>query len=250
MKSLLIANWKMNPLTLHEAQKLLESTVKASNAAREVSVIIAPPALYLIPLRAGYRGKKVAFGVQNAHFENTGSFTGEISMEEARNAGASHAIIGHAERRAMGESNEDTRKKVAAALSLNIVPILCVGEKARGYEGEHLIFIKEQLRAGFSDVAPGKVARVIVAYEPIWAIGAEEAMNPRDMHEMAIFIRKTLVELCSEKAMGVRILYGGSIDEGNAVAMIRQGDVAGLLVGRASARKEKITQLIRAIKEV
>lgn len=250
MKSLLVANWKMNPSTLKEAKKLLESTIKAAASAKNVSIVVAPPSIYFVPLRVSYRGKRIAFGVQNAHVEATGSFTGEISMAQAKDAGATYAIIGHAERRAMGESNDDTKKKTIAALALGITPILCVGEKERSREGEHLTFVKDQLRAGFADMPPTKIARMIVAYEPVWAIGAEEAMNPREMHEMAIFIRKTLVELCGEKAMAIKILYGGSIDEGNAAAMLQQGDVAGLLVGRASANIEKLTGLVRAIKNV
>jgi len=250
MKTLLVANWKMNPSTVKEAKKLLETTIKAASSSKNVSIVIAPPALYLLSLSRSYRGKLVSFGVQNAHFEATGSFTGEISMAQARDAGAEYAIIGHAERRALGESNEDTSKKVAAALAEGLVPILCVGEKARSREGEHLGFIKDQLRAGFTNVPSSKVGRIIIAYEPVWAIGAEEAMNPREMHEMAIFIRKTLVDLCGEKAMAIKILYGGSIDENNAVTMLRDGDVAGLLVGRASADREKLAGLVRAIKNV
>lgn len=248
MKSLLVANWKMNPPAFKDAKKLLEATIKAANGAKNVSIVVAPPTIYLRDLRSGYRGKKLAFGVQNAHAEASGSFTGEISLMQAKDSGASYVIIGHAERRAMGETNDDTKKKVAAALALSLVPILCVGEKERGHEGDHLAFIKEQLRAGFAEVPTPKISRIIVAYEPVWAIGADTAMNPREMHEMAIYIRKTLVETCGEKAMSVKILYGGSIDEGNAAAMLQQGDISGLLVGRASADIAKLTGLVRTIR--
>ena len=250
MKSLLVANWKMNPPTFKEAKRLFEATKKASDTAKNVSIVIAPPSIYLRELRANYRGKRLAFGVQNAHFESKGSYTGEVSMAEAKDAGASYVLIGHAERRAMGETNDDTRKKVAAAIALSLLPILCVGEKERTHEGRHFDLIKEQLKAGFADVVAAKIPRVTIAYEPIWAIGAEAAMNPRDMHEMAIFIRKTVVGLYGEKGMGVKILYGGSIDETNAADMLVNGDVAGLLVGRASADPEKLTTLVRAIKNL
>lgn len=150
----------------------------------------------------------------------------------------------------MGETNEETRVKVSAAVALGMYPILCVGETARTHEGDYFAFIKEELRAGFAEVAVAKVSRVTVAYEPIWAIGAATAMDPRDMHEMAIFIRKSLVELYGEKAMAVRILYGGAIGAENAVAMLTHGDIAGLLVGRASADPVKLTELARSIKQL
>ena len=250
MKSLLVANWKMNPPTFKEAKKLFEATKKAADTVKSVSIVVAPPAIYVRELRASYRGKRIAFGVQNAHFEAKGSYTGEISMAEAKDAGAAYVIIGHAERRAMGETNDDTRKKVASAIAHSIFPVLCVGEKERGHEGEHFDLIKEQLKTGFADVLIAKIPRVMIAYETVWAIGAETAMNPRDMHEMAIFIRKTIVGLYGEKGMVVKILYGGSIDERNASDMLTHGDIAGLLVGRASADPEKLTALVRAIKNV
>lgn len=250
MKSLLIANWKMNPPSFKEAKKLLEAAKKAADNAKNVTIIIAPPAIYLRELRGAYKGKKLSFAVQNAHAEAAGSFTGEISMMQAKDAGASYVIVGHAERRAMGESNDDTRQKVAAAVALSLSPILCVGETLRTQDGEHFNLIKEQLKAGFADVLVAKIPRVTIAYEPVWAIGATVAMSPRDMHEMAIFIRKTIVGLYGEKGMAVKILYGGSIDDTNAAAMLKDGDVAGLLVGRASADPEKLSALVKAIKNV
>ena len=184
MKSLLVANWKMNPPTAKEAKHLFEATKKAADTAKDVSIVVAPPAIYLRELRAGYKGKRLSFAVQNAHAENAGSFTGEISLVQAKDAGATYAIIGHAERRKMGETNDDTRKKVAAAIALSISPILCVGETSRGQEGEHFAFIKEELKAGFADVLPAKIARVTIAYEPVWAIGGsvrdEPARHARD----------------------------------------------------------------------
>ncbi|HVM73947.1 MAG TPA: triose-phosphate isomerase family protein [Candidatus Paceibacterota bacterium] len=250
MKSLLIANWKMNPVSFKEAKHLLENTKKAADIAKSVSIVVAPPSIFLRELRGSYRGKKLSFAIQHAYFESTGSFTGEVSMAQAKDAGATYAIIGHAERRAMGETNDDTRRKVASALSLGLCPILCVGELKRTQDGEHFAFIKEQLKVGFADVPQTKIARMIIAYEPVWAIGASAAMDPRDMHEMAIFIRKMLVELYGEKGMVVCILYGGSIDETNAVEMLTRGDVSGLLVGRASADAAKLTALVRSIKNV
>lgn len=247
MKALVIANWKMNPQTLSEAKKLLESTKKATEKARGVTIVVAPPAIFLHDLRASYRGKKLSFGIQNAHQEPAGSYTGEISLTQARTTGAEWAIIGHAERRAIGEGDEDIRKKVAAALALKMTPILCIGEKTRDASGEHLSLIKAQLKSGLADVPAAKLPKVVIAYEPVWAIGAQEAMKPHDMHEMAIFIRKTLFETYGKPGMSAKILYGGSIDENNAPAMMHEGDVEGLLVGRASADTARFARLLSAI---
>jgi len=247
MKAILVANWKMNPTSVREAKLLFETTRKAAERASNVHVIVCPPAIFLRDLSARYKGKKMSFGVQNAYFEAIGAFTGEISLAQAKDGKASYAIIGHAERRAFGETNDDTRAKVKAALSLKMTPILCVGEKTRSGSGEHFNLIKEQLRTGLADVTVGNLAKVLIAYEPVWAIGASAAMSPRDMHEMAIFIRKTIVESLGEKGRMMKILYGGSIDAQNAADMMHNGDVQGLLVGRASADSEKVAALIKAI---
>jgi triosephosphate isomerase len=247
MKSIVVANWKMNPASFKEAKKLFEATKKAAEGVKKSSVIVAPPALYLRGLASEYRGKKIAFAVQHAHFEQAGAHTGELSLAQAKDAKASYAIIGHAERREMGETNDDTQKKVAAAVALKLTPILCVGEKERTRGGEHFDTVRRQLRAGLSGVAPQKVSRVVITYEPLWTIGVETAMNPRQMHEMAIFIRKMIVDLHGEVGHSTKVLYGGSIDAGNAGAMLRDGDVRGFLVGRASQNAVEFSALLQAL---
>jgi triosephosphate isomerase len=249
MKSIIVANWKMNPATMREGKRLLAATKKAADGAKHANVIVAPPSIFLRELRATYKGKKISFAAQNAHAEKSGAYTGEISFAQVKDACVSYVIIGHAERRAMGESNDDTRKKVAAALAIDMVPILCVGEASRSGSGEHFNFVKEQLRAGLADVLPQKLSKIIVAYEPVWAIGAVKPMSPRDMHEMAIFIRKAVVDLKGELGMAIKILYGGSIDEKTAPSMLRDGDVIGLLVGRASEDAAKFSALLQAIEQ-
>ena len=134
MKSIVVANWKMNPPTFRAAKKLLEVTKKSAERSGAL-IVVAPPAIFLRELRQLYRGKRLAYAVQNAHFEGSGAYTGEISLQQAHDAGASYVVIGHAERRAMGESEDDTRKKVAAALARSMTPILCVGEKSRSASG-------------------------------------------------------------------------------------------------------------------
>ena len=247
MKSIVVANWKMNPQTFAQAKKLFEATRKASEAAKSVSVIVAPPSIFLRELARNYKGRKISFAAQNAHSQKDGAYTGEVSMPEVKDAKASAVIIGHAERRAMGETNEETRAKVNAALAQRLQPIFCIGEHKRSGSGEHFLFVKEQLRAGLSDVAPANLGKIVIAYEPVWAIGATEAMSSRQMHEMAIFIRKSLVGSHGEKGIKAKILYGGSIDETNARDMLDNGDVAGFILGRASTDAEKFTALIKSL---
>lgn len=246
MKSIVVANWKMNPLTFRDAKKLFEASRKAADIAKNAAVVIAPPALYVRDLLVSYKGKRLAFAAQNLHFEASGSYTGEISAPQLKDARVSYAIIGHAERRAMGETNDDTNKKVLAALGASIVPILCIGERARSQSGDHFTFVRHQLIDGLRNVPPAKLSKIIIAYEPVWAIGAAKPMSPSDMHEMAIFIRKTIVESMGQGGMNIKMLYGGSIDETSAADMLRNGDVNGLLVGRASTDPKKFSALLAA----
>ncbi len=247
MKSLVVANWKMNPSSFREAKRLFEVTKKAVESTQNISLILAPPAIFLRELRDSYKGTKISFALQNAHWEAGGAHTGEVSLAQARDARVSYVLIGHSERRASGESNDDTRRKVAAALAVGITPILCIGETKRTTSGQHFSVVKEQLRAGFADVAPAHISKVVVAYEPVWAIGGEQTLSPRDMHEMAIFIRKAIVEARGEKGMNIKIMYGAAVTESNVHAMLRDGDVDGLLVGHVSVDAPRFSALLKAI---
>ena len=166
-------------------------------------------------------------------------------MAQAKDAHASFVIVGHAERREMGETDDDTRKKIVAALAQKITPILCVGEKERK-GGIYFDTIREQLRISLQDVG-AKANRVMIVYEPLWTIGKDTTMSPSKMHEMAIFIRKTVVDLHGEVGHSMKILYGGSVNEKDAPAMLRDGDVRGFLVGRASIKAEEFAALLKVI---
>lgn len=246
-KFIVVANWKMHPASLREAKSLFDATRKVAERASKVTIIVAPPAIYLASLTALYKGRRIEFAAQSAHEDEVGAHTGEISIAQVKDAKARYLVVGHAERRARGEANDDTRREVRAALSHGMTPILCVGEGARSAGGEHFNFVRDQLKAGFQNVEPNAVSKVIVAYEPVWAIGSDEAMSSRSMHEMAIFIRKTIVELHGAKGHAVKILYGGAVNEKNAADMLQNGDVAGLLVGRASVDPKEFALLIASL---
>ncbi len=247
MNSIVVANWKMNPNSWREAKKLFEMTRTAAESARGVSLVIAPPSIYLREVIKLYKGRRISFAAQNAHFQTSGPYTGEMSMTQIKDARASYVILGHSERRAAGETNEDMRKKVPAALQASLIPIFCVGEQKRSVSGEHFLFVREQLRVGLADVLPGKISQVIIGYEPVWAIGGEKSMSPHDMHEMTIFIRKTIVEMHGEKAMHVKILYGGSVNETNAATMQNEGTVAGFIVGHVSVEPYRFKALLESL---
>ena len=248
MKAIIVGNWKMNPTTFRQAAALLEATKKAAEKTRTF-VIVAPPVIFLRELKKKFRGGRIAYAVQHAHFDERGAHTGDISLAQAKDAGATYVLVGHAERRGLGETNDDTRKKVAAALAHKMTPILCVGEATRGAGGEHFELVKEQLKVGLTDVGATKLGKILLVYEPLWTIGTSATMSPRDMHEMAIFIRKTVVELHGEAGHTVTILYGGSIDETNAQDMLQNGDIRGLLLGRASEDPHKIRTLLQVVAE-
>ncbi len=248
IKPLIIANWKMNPQTLREAKKLLEVTKKVASKIRNISVVVAPPAVYLFPLAKDVRGNRIAFAAQDVYFETEGAHTGEISMRQVKDAGANHVLIGHSEVRARGETNDDTRKKMITALSAKLIPVLCVGEITRTNTGEYFNFVSEQLTTGFAGVSQTALTHVIVAYEPVWAIGGEETMSPREMHEMTIFIRKVIVGLYGAPGHKVKILYGGSANEENAAPMLRDGNVDGLLVGHVSVDTQRFSALLESLK--
>ena len=262
MKSIVVANWKMNPTTMREAKKLFDATRKAAETAKSVSVIVAPPSIFLRELRARYKGKRIAFAIQSANAEGGGAYTGDTSLLQAKDAGAQYVIAGHSEQRAKGETNEVAGKVVAAALVSGLTPVLCVGERERSPSGEHFNFVKEQLRAAFADVEPGKVTKVLVAYEPVWAIGGEKSMSPRDMHEMTIFIRKTIVGMKGETGlrhaeagsdhakagMNIKILYGGATTESNALPMLQESGAQGFIVGHVSIDAYRFAALLEAIR--
>lgn len=238
----------MHPQTLSGAKTLVAATKKAIGTARGLMVVIAPPSVFLRDIAKGAKSMRLAYAAQHAHVEKEGAYTGEISLSQVKDSGASYVIIGHAERRALGESNDDTRKKVAAALALGLRPILCVGEVERDEEGEYLHGFAAQVLTGLADVPKNKLKQVTIAYEPVWAIGAAETMSPNAMHEMSLYIRKLLMEPFGRAALTIPILYGGAIDEGNAKMMLEEGEVQGLLVGRVSADPVRFQALLAVIK--
>jgi triosephosphate isomerase (TIM) len=235
-KKYVVANWKMNPLRYKEAEELFSSIKKHSSKLKKTLPILCVPSLFLIPLALGYKGKKVFLAGQDVSlFENTGAHTGELSAQMVHEAGAHCVIIGHSERRALGESDEIVRKKFQIALTTGLGVILCVGETVRDTGGAYLGEIARQLTAALYGAPKTILNNLIIAYEPVWAIGGDKAMSSHDMHTMSLFIKKVLRDFFDEEGVAsIPLLYGGAIDASNSADMLMKGEVDGLLVGRAS----------------
>lgn len=247
MSKLIIANWKMNPETLTEAKKIIEIVSKVKN--KNTEVVYAPPAIFLHSLQNFFKRKKLIWGAQNTDAMTRGARTGETSVAMLRSSLVSYVIVGHSERRGMGESNMDVALKVSAVLREKMIPVLCVGEKDRDQGGAYLEVLKMQILGSLFGINENLLKNVVIAYEPLWAIGKEEneSMDARSLHETVIFIRKVLIDRFGAKGEKTRILYGGSVTDKNARVLVREGEVDGLLVGHHSLVPKDFTKIISEI---
>lgn len=237
-RPVLAANWKMNHGPT-EARAFMAAFLAAYSPKNDRTVAVFPPALALTAVRDALAGRTdILLGVQNIHTEAKGAFTGENSAPMARDAGARLALVGHSERRhVFGETDEATAKKCAVALQHALTPMLCVGEKIDQREkGQTDDVVLRQLRAGLSMIEVKELARVLIAYEPVWAIGTGKTATPADASAVHQVIRKELGKLCAsaEAAASIPILYGGSVNRDNARSLLDTDGVDGLLVGGAS----------------
>ena len=252
VKSLVVANWKMNPETIEKAKEIFRGTKAVVKDLKNTKVVICPPFVYLSDLEK-INDSKILIGAQDMFWENAGSFTGEISPIMLKKEGEGYVILGHSERRELGETEEMIAKKIASAIKAGLIPILCIGEKERDIHGEYLHFLRKQIINSLGKLPKRFLAKLIVAYEPIWAIGKseEEAMKPTDLHEMTIFIKKILVELYGQAVgMTVPVLYGGSVNHNNAKDILVHGQVQGLLIGRESLNPKKFGELLKEVDSI
>ncbi|MCB9805745.1 triose-phosphate isomerase [Candidatus Nomurabacteria bacterium] len=248
-KKIVIGNWKMEPDNLKDAKKIFSTFIKKKLNAKNTTVVICPPNLFLSDIAKSYKGHKVFFGAQNVSNENKGAFTGEISPKMLQSAGARFVIVGHSERRALGESNSIVSKKVKNSLSSGLHTVVCIGENERDEDGEHLRFIEKQLTESLLGVSKNLLKKIIIAYEPIWTIGkGKKAMNIEDIERTVLFIRKILASIYNKKiAYDISIIYGGSVNSDNANEIVFRGNVDGLLPGRASLNPEEFSKIINEV---
>ncbi|MDR3557900.1 MAG: triose-phosphate isomerase [Candidatus Pacebacteria bacterium] len=250
----LVGNWKMNPQQRLDAQRIVAAYKSVSAKHEKVTVIACPPFIY-IPLVTNDKSKaknppRVVAGAQDVFYESEGAFTGETSAKMLSDMGVSHVIVGHSERRKLGETDEIVSKKVLAAVSAGLCPIVCIGEASRDVDGAYLAVIKEQIKNSLAGIPKSAVPKMMIAYEPVWAIGGKEAMKPEQVRETALFIKKIMADIFDHSvALDLPILYGGSVNWRNAGDILTAGGVQGFLVGRESINVPGFIELAKAVEE-
>ena len=245
---LIAGNWKMNK-TATEGTELVKAIAAAVGIESAVQVVLCPPFTALSAVSAAAEGTHLAVGAQNMHDKANGAFTGEISAAMLRDLHVGYVILGHSERRSLfGEDDAFINRKVNAALAASLKPILCVGELLSEREaGTTNDVVKRQVELGLAGVPAGKAEQVIIAYEPVWAIGTGKTATPAMAQEVHAFIRSLLVsQVGAETAARVRILYGGSMKPDNADALLAEHDIDGGLIGGASLEAKSFVDLVQS----
>ena len=245
-RPLIAGNWKMH-LTVDEAVKLATAVAESCREVADREVVIAPPFTALAAVAAAVRSTPVQVAGQNVAWEKEGAFTGEISPVMLKDAGAAMAIVGHSERRHIfGESNQLVNRRLRGALQFDLVPILCVGETLAERE-QALTFpvLEEQIRQGLADVSFAAAGQVVIAYEPVWAIGTGRTATGEQAQEAHAFIRGVLAEVYEKKlADAIRILYGGSVKPENIDNLMAKPDIDGALVGGAAMQSDSFKRIV------
>lgn len=245
-RPVIAGNWKMN-MTASETRVLLGQLKASLAAAGDVEVIVCPPFTSLAEACSQLRGTAIAVGGQNMHWEEKGAFTGEVSAAMLKDLGCTCVILGHSERRILfGEDDTMVNKKVHAALAAGLIPILCIGETLEQREqGVTQAVCRRQLEGALAGLTAGAAARLIIAYEPVWAIGTGRTATPQDAQSVIGYVRAWLREAYGDTADTVRILYGGSVKASNIDGLMAQPDIDGALVGGASLDAGEFTRIVR-----
>jgi len=241
-------NWKMNNTTA-EAAALAKDLIRLLVNIKGVDVVICPPFTALATVGAGISGTNIGLGAQNMHWEKSGAFTGEVSAAMLRDLYCHYVILGHSERRTLfGETDEVVNRKTKAALASNLHPIVCIGETlAQRKDGKTEEIIGSQCRNSFKELDAANFSNMILAYEPVWAIGTGMTATPQQAQDVHRLIRQLVQEQTDEKtALSVRILYGGSVKANNAVELFRQPDIDGGLIGGAALDADSFAAIVNA----
>ncbi len=245
MRTPMIAgNWKMNT-TVTEAVELVGQIRKGISGAHDVDILVCPPFVSLTAVKEALQGSAIKLGAQNLHYEEKGAFTGEISPVMLADL-CEYVLVGHSERRHIfGETGEVVNKKMAAALKAGLKPILCIGEKLEDNEaGRTAEVLAEQLQTSLAGIDIS--ANLVVAYEPVWAIGTGRAAYGKQVNETAVLIRDMLAKLASKEIAGeIRVLYGGSVTAENVAEFLEQSEIDGALVGGASLKSGQFITMIQ-----
>ena len=244
-RPLIAGNWKMHN-NCAQSVELVSQLIK-SVPASEVDIVVAPPYTALSSVAAVLKDSPIALAAQNIFWEESGALTGEISPAMLKDVGCTHVIIGHSERRQFfNETNDTVNKRLKASLKASLIPIVCIGETLSEREGEKtLAVIEQQITEGLLNVSPDEVEPVIIAYEPVWAIGTGKTATPEQAQEVHHFIRELVARIFSGPiAEKMRILNGGSVKPDNVDSLMAQTDIDGALVGGASLKADSFIRII------
>ena len=244
-RKLIIANWKMH-LNVHQASLLVHSLAEKVKAHNNVEMVLCPSLLTIQSMSLQVSRRQFKLGAQNCYWRDEGAFTGEVSATMLRGV-ADYVLVGHSERRHIfRENDKDIRQKVQAVLRNGMKPVLCVGETARERaDGETLQVLHDQVVNGLANVTSDEVENVVIAYEPVWAIGSGDPVSPADLQRAAKSIRRQIEALYGKKsAEAVRILYGGSVTSENTDGLLAQKEIDGLLVSGASLKADEFASIV------
>jgi len=247
-RTFIAGNWKMN-MRRDSATALANAVVAGVGESPKVDVALCPPAVYLAAVAECVVGTSVGLGGQNLCPEDDGAFTGEINAAMLADVGCGYVILGHSERRQlMGETDAQVSKKLHAAMAGNLIPIVCVGETLEQREAnETEQIVSDQLKGSLAGLDEARAASIVIAYEPVWAIGTGRTASPEQAEAVHAFIRNLLVDDFGEDVAGqIRIQYGGSVKPGNAAELLSQPNIDGALVGGASLKAEDFLGIIAA----
>lgn len=245
-KPVIAGNWKMFK-TVEESVAFVDALLPLVKGSAHCEVVVAPPFPSLWSVARRVKGSNVRVAAQNCHWEKEGAFTGEVSCEMIVEAGASHVVIGHSERRQFfGETNETVNKKIFAALRASLIPIVCIGESLAEREQKQTErVVGEQLTKGLNSLTELQLSHIIVAYEPVWAIGTGRTATPELAAETHRFVRDTIGRMFSPaSSSAMRILYGGSVKPDNIKGLMAQPDINGALVGGASLKADSFAAIV------
>jgi len=254
-KPFIAGNWKMHK-TIPEALDLVKAICEKSSSLEEAELVVIPPFTALNEIKKEIKGSSIRLGAQNLFWEEKGAFTGEVSPLMLKDAGCKYVVIGHSERRQhFGETDEKVNKKIMAALAHELIPIMCIGESLEERKkGETIKKAEMQINEGLKGLSKEETTQIIIAYEPIWAIGTGLTATPAQAEEVHSFIREKLEERYgNEIASCAIILYGGSVKPANTFSLLKEKDINGALVGGASLEANSFIHIteeaIKAYKE-
>ena len=245
-RPLIAGNWKMHK-TVPETLAYIEAFKPLVAGVDDRDIMLAPPFTALDAAQRALEGTNIALGAQNCHWEEEGAFTGEVSPRMLADLGVTYVILGHSERRHIfGETDEMIRRKLEAALRHELIPILCIGERLEEREaGKTLSVLERQLKEGLKGLSASDLKDLVVAYEPVWAIGTGKTATPEQAEEAHAFCRKLLAGMFGEEfAERTRILYGGSVKPENVVGLMARPDIDGALVGGASLKPDVFARIV------